>query len=293
VYDPNYLAVRYFGGFIPWLFTDVVISRETDGNRLAGYRRDARSDAQSTPTFRYFPTTGGSITYNKTALWLNTLERWLGWPTVQRIMATHFERWKFGHPRPEDFFGTASEVAGRDLTGFFDQVHRSSNVFDYGVQSLVSARDGARYRTNVVVRRYGEAIFPVDVLVTFGSGEQVTEHWAGEERWKRYTYDRTSRAVSAQVDPDSKQRSHLVLRGAIVERSRDLGVFVSGSDALIESSVIRDTAPGSGRPKCTGCSDCEANPIPPCTSRIMRRPRRYCRITVTSESCDRWTAWLR
>jgi hypothetical protein len=202
VYDPNYLAVRYFGGFIPWVFKDVVIRRETDGNRLAGYRRDERSDAQSTPTFEYFPTTGGSITYNKTALWLNTMERWLGWPTLQRILSTHFSRWKFKHPGPADFFMTASEGAGRDLTGFFDQVYRSSNVFDYGVQDLQSRREPDRYRTTVIVRRYGEAIFPVDVLVTFEDGSRAIEHWDGRDRWKAYTYDRPSQATQAVVDPD-------------------------------------------------------------------------------------------
>ncbi|MBI3493386.1 MAG: M1 family metallopeptidase [Acidobacteria bacterium] len=202
VYDPNYLAVRYFGGFVPWVFTDVVISRETDGNRLSGYRRDARSDAQATQTIRYFPSTASSITYNKTALWLNTLERWLGWPTVQRIMAAHFDRGKFKHPTPQDFFATASEVAGRDLTPFFDQVYRSSNVFDYGVQDLQTAHEGDRYRTTVIVRRYGEAIFPVDVLVTFKDGERVTEHWDGKDRWKLYSYDGAAAAISAQVDPN-------------------------------------------------------------------------------------------
>src|SRR6185503_18920989 len=34
VFDPNYLAVRYFGGFVPWVFRDIRISREIDGNRL-------------------------------------------------------------------------------------------------------------------------------------------------------------------------------------------------------------------------------------------------------------------
>jgi hypothetical protein len=202
VYDPNYLSVRYFGGFVPWVFRDAIISRETDGNRLSGYRRDAESDAQSTPTFRYFPSTGGSITYNKTALWLNTLERWMGWPTLQRIMATHFARSKFAHPRPDDFFRTASEIAGRDLTGFFDQVYRSSNVFDYGVQDLRSTREQDRYRTTVVVRRYGEAVFPVDVVVSFRNGEQIAERWDGVDRWKAYTYERPSQAVSAVVDPN-------------------------------------------------------------------------------------------
>ncbi len=134
----------------------------------------------ATPTCRYWPGTHAQITYSKTALWLHTLERMLGWETLQRILSTYFERWKFRHPRPEDFFAVANEVSGRDLTWFFDQVHRSSNVFDYGVERFVSERLAVQglddrpqpsygnreaegtYRTTVVVRRYGEAIFPVD-----------------------------------------------------------------------------------------------------------------------------------
>jgi hypothetical protein len=202
VYDPNYLALRYFGGFLPWVFRDIALRRETEGNRLAGYRRDAKSDVPSTPSFRYFPSTGGSITYNKTALWLNTMERWLGWPTMQRIMSRYFERWKFKHPKPDDFFAVVNEVGGRDFGGFFDQVYRSSNVFDYGVQDLKSEREGEQYHTALVVRRYGEAIFPVDVAVTFRNGERVIERWEGADRWKLYTYDRPSQALSAEVDPD-------------------------------------------------------------------------------------------
>jgi aminopeptidase N len=202
VYDPNYLVRRYFGGFVPWVFRDIALRRETDGNRLPGYRRDAKSDAQSTPSYRYFPSTGGSITYNKTALWLNTLERRLGWPTLQRAMAAQFERWRFKHPRPADFFAIISDAAGQDLTWFFDQVYRSSNVFDYGVDALSSARDGNQFRTSVVVRRYGEATFPVDVAVNFRNGERVMEHWDGKDRWKLYVYERPAQALSAQVDPD-------------------------------------------------------------------------------------------
>ena len=198
---PNDLSLRYFGGFVPWVVKDIALSRETDGNRLPGYRRDAESDVQSTPSFRYFPSTGGSITYNKTALWLNTMERWLGWPVMQRILSTHFERWKFKHPKPGDFFAVVNEVTGHDLGWFFDQTYRSSNVFDYGVQGLQSEREGSHYRTTLVVGRYGEAIFPVDVATTFRNGDRVTERWDGAERWKLYTYDRPVQALSAQVDP--------------------------------------------------------------------------------------------
>jgi hypothetical protein len=203
---PNSYSQRYFGGFIPYVFKDLAYRRETDGNNIRSYRQVAKSDAQSTPSYRYYPNAAGGITYAKTALWLNTLERWLGWPVLRRIMATHFARWKFRHPRPDDFFQIVNEVTGRDYGWYFDQVYRSSNVFDYGVQELRSAQDGARYRTSVVVRRYGEATFPVDVLVTFKDGERVTEHWNGRDRWKLYTYDRAAEALSAEVDPN-----HLLL----------------------------------------------------------------------------------
>ncbi len=217
---PNYLALRFFGGFVPWVLDDIQLSRATDGNRLPGYRENAEADALSTPTFRFWPGTATFITYNKTALWLHTLERHLGWPVLQRIMSTYFERWKFRHPQPADFFAVVNEVSGQDMTWFFDQAYRSSNVFDYGVQSLTSTRvppsrlppspqggfGAARkpdttYRTVVVARRFGEATFPVDVVTTFRNGERITERWDGLDRRAIYTYERPVEALSVQVDP--------------------------------------------------------------------------------------------
>jgi len=201
-FHPEYYSQRYFGGFVPWSFPDIRLTRETDDNRLETYRRVARQDAQSTPSFEYFPTSGGGITYSKTALWLNTMERWLGWPMLQKIMSTHFDRWKFKHPKPSDFFDIVRDVAGRDLGWYFDQVYRSSNVFDYGIAELTSAAEGSQHRTNVVVRRYGEATFPVDVAVRFSDGSIVREKWSGRDRWKLYSYLRPQPATSAVVDPD-------------------------------------------------------------------------------------------
>lgn len=203
-YTTNYLTSRYFGGFVPYTFRDIVLSRETDRNRLGLYRAGAKSDLSSNPSYTFFPSRGtrNALSYAKTALWLNTLERHLGWDTLQKIMATYFSRWQFKHPRPDDFFETAASVTGHDLGWFFDQVYRSSDAFDYGVQDLKSANEDGRFHTSAVVRRYGEAIFPVDVRVTFENGERTTEHWDGRGRWKVYTYDRPARAVSAEVDPN-------------------------------------------------------------------------------------------
>lgn len=201
-YRTSYHERRYFNGVVPWVFRDLVLPRETVWNRLPGYRSAPGGDLPSTPSYRYHPSTGRLVTYNKTALWMHTLERHVGWPTVRRILATYVERWQFRHPKPRDFFAVASEVAGQDLSWFFDQVYGSANVFDYGIDTLKSTKDGERFRTELIVRRYGSGVFPVDVVVTLEDGERLTERWNGRDPWKHYTYLRTTRARQAQVDPE-------------------------------------------------------------------------------------------
>jgi hypothetical protein len=199
----SYYEQRYFGGFVPWVFRDLPLRRETAFNRLDSFRARAESDDPSTPSYQYNPATGRYISYNKTALWLNTLENYLGWDVMQRALRTYVEQWQFRHPQPRDFFAAVTDTAGRDVGWFFDQVYRSSNAFDYAIDSLASERqDDGRYRTTVVVRRHGEAHFPVDVRIIFADGEQVTEHWHGRDRWKEYTFTRKARAESAAVDPE-------------------------------------------------------------------------------------------
>jgi hypothetical protein len=203
VFQPNFRVERFFGGFVPWQYGQIPLRRDTDGNGLNNYRPAAERDEPSAPTFRYWPGTHAALSYSKTALWLHTLERHLGWDTLQRILAAFFERWKFRHPRPEDFFRVANEVSGTDLTWFFDQVHGGSHEFDYAVEHADAERlDAGGFRARVVVRRTGEAFFPVDVLTTFEDGEQIRERWDGRARWRAYTYERQSRPRTVQIDPD-------------------------------------------------------------------------------------------
>jgi hypothetical protein len=196
-------VVRFFGGFVPWVLEDVRWERVTAGELRDDYRRNPTVDIPSTPSFRYWPRTSTPMTYAKPALWLHTLERALGWQTVQQILSTFFERWKFKHPRPGDLFQVANEVSRRDLSPFFDQVYRGSAVFDYGVESVTSRPgDEGEFVSDIDVRRYGDGIFPVSILVTLANGEQRRSSWDGGGRWHRVTIEHASRAVSAQVDPE-------------------------------------------------------------------------------------------
>ena len=56
--------------------------------------------------------------------------------------------------------------------------------------------------------------------------------------------DRTGgRGINAQLDPESGARSSMTMRSSVVHHCRDFGVFLAGTDADIEASVVRDISP--------------------------------------------------
>ncbi|MFN7985612.1 MAG: M1 family metallopeptidase [Vicinamibacterales bacterium] len=195
----------YFGGFVPWTFADVHLSRDTDLNDLWRFRTGATQDTLGTPSFRQRPETVFVFAYDKPAVWLNTLERWLGWPVLQRGLHDAFSAASFSHPEPDVVLSAIERAAGKDLTRFYDQTYRGSASFDYSVDKVTSSAAGSgQFLSRVTVRRLGDGIFPTDVLVTFDDGEQVTEQWDGEARWREFTYRRKARVQSAVVDPNRR-----------------------------------------------------------------------------------------
>jgi hypothetical protein len=51
------------------------------------------------------------------------------------------------------------------------------------------------------------------------------------------------RGIHIHDDPDAKARANVTVRACLVEQNHDSGVFVSGSDATIEATVVRSTLP--------------------------------------------------
>ena len=233
VYGDRFYVRRYLkpsggrSGLLPVAFREVTVPSLL--SRLDRYRGSALSDDPDSSTYLYYPSTGGNISYSKTALWLTTLERHLGWDVLQPIMSTFFERYKFEHPTPEQFLEVADEVSGQDLSWFFDQIYRDSVTFDYAVASVTTkpaeaegwTRDGGEmvyskpepddddsadagivYRSEVVVQRLGGGRFPVDVLMVFEDGHQIRQRWDGEAHWRSFVVERDSKLDHAVIDPE-------------------------------------------------------------------------------------------
>ena len=227
---PPFKAVRtYFGGpgasswvGIPYVISDIDQPPLGPGDNQIRFQ--GKNDIMARKGWEYYQSYGLN-SYTKPALSLVMLERYLGEEMMYRVMRTYHHRYRFKHPTSQDFINTVNEVSGKNMNWFFENTWFSSNLFDYSVDQITNRRipppDGIftmngkatdstalqttkTYECNVVVKRLGEAIAPVEVLIVFKNGEQKREQWDGQYRWKRFTYPSDSPIQYAVVDPDAK-----------------------------------------------------------------------------------------
>jgi hypothetical protein len=172
--------------------------------------------------------------YSRPAITLLTLENYLGEAVMSDVMRTYYERWKFRHPRTEDFIAVAEEVSGHDLEWFFDQFFRTADTLDYAVDRVrsreidepegilkdqfVEEKKDKMFRNEVVILRKGELTFPQEILVMFEDGTEIRETWDGMDRWKRFVYEKPVKLKFAQLDPENK----ILLDSNFVNNSKTL-----------------------------------------------------------------------
>jgi len=188
----------------------------------------------------------GGVTYGKTATLLATLESLIGRDTMDEAMHVYFMKFRFTHPTTEDFLRTIEQVAverGRatvlpvaapcagvtgcvadvpavnsSLRPFINQAVYGTQVLDYAIDGVSAGpvewwkpeskgKDAkTAYLNTIYLRRKGDFVLPVTVEIVFADGTRLREQWDGVDRWKKLTYVRNAKVVSAEIDPD-----HVVL----------------------------------------------------------------------------------
>ncbi len=184
------------------------------GEDRVSYVPDADRDPLSRPAWLFLD--GGSygaISYSKTALMMLTLENLIGEKTVLHGLRVYFDRYKFKHPRPEDFTVTMNEAMGQNLDWYWKQAIYGTETLDDRILSASSERvdwyseeDEKKgvtvYDNEVVVHRRGNFDLPVLLEAKFDDGSTIRERWDGKDRWHRFVWKRKAKLVSAEVDPD-------------------------------------------------------------------------------------------
>lgn len=211
------LETRWFGGLVPWAIRAARLDRQTTGLNRAVFRRHPAVDLRDASAV------ARPAQMAKAAAAITTLERYLGWPALQRGLSAAARRYAGQTMTAAQFFEILDNAADRDLAWFVDQAFGQSSTYDYAVADLASVADatgacgaGPCYRTTVVLRRLGEAVFagtslaPVgpfesgralEIEVRFADGQHSEDHWDGRAAEKTLVYHGPAPATWAGIDP--------------------------------------------------------------------------------------------
>ncbi len=150
--------------------------------------------------------------YPKTATVMFMLQYVLGDSVFAKLMKEYYNRWKFKHPYPEDFYNLAMEVSGnKDLRWFFEQWFHRTYTCDYGIKSMRSKqtlKDGKEvYETKIKIVRKGKAVMPLDVEVKMKNGgvevvKLPVDIWLNDEWENEIKVDLPSKPISVEINPD-------------------------------------------------------------------------------------------
>ncbi len=199
-----------------------------------GYLRGPKYDPMLRKAWEYYNNQSYGInSYSRPALLLTTLQNYLGEDVMRRGMQEYVKRFRFKHPTSRDFVQTISEVAGEDLSWFFNQALYSNAALDYGIGDVETfpvpvptgfdyslniedfmsgnplnapkpQKQDTLYYTEVKVRRFEDFVFPVEIEMVFENGDTIRESWDGKDYWTKFTYVKPAPLVYATVDPDFK-----------------------------------------------------------------------------------------
>ena len=183
----NYFTIGLLGGFVTHAVRAVPLTRHPYDNR---------------PPVRHLPETRTTPGARRVVDAMFTLERYIGWPTVQYAIADWLANDPSAASRPL-FEESLARASGRDLRWFTNSAFDVSTPYDYAAGELTStpSPDGWVEVVVTAVRR-GEGVFPLDVDVVFGDGTRVRERWDGAAPGTEWRYRSRSAAVAVVVDPD-------------------------------------------------------------------------------------------
>ena len=208
---------RYFAGILPWAIRALRLDRRTAGIGRSEYRHHADVDVRgNAPDL-------GAARAAKIASGLLTLERYIGWPALQRGLSLAVERYRGRAMSADDFARTIGDAADRDLSWFFEPLFKSAATWDYAVTSIAAeARpdstcgNASCVRSTVVIQRLGDAVFAgtahppagdfesgraIEIDVEFADGQKAGERWDGRAASKTLTFDGPSPVIRASIDP--------------------------------------------------------------------------------------------
>lgn len=151
----------------------------------------------------------GYVAYYKPALGLKMLrESILGKELFDEAFRTYFERWKYKHPTPDDFFNTIEDVSGHELDWFWRGWFEKTWTLDQAVDSVNYVNDDPSQGALISISNNDKMVMPVKLQITQQNGKTEiytlpVQTWNREDQWT-IKYNSTSPIEKVVMDPNKE-----------------------------------------------------------------------------------------
>lgn len=142
--------------------------------------------------------------YSKAAGVLWMLRSHLGVEVFDEMLREYYVLFKFRNATSDDFIEFANEFTGQDLNWFFDQWLRTTKSLDFVLEDVIpSVSPTGDPSHTILVRRNGEAVMPVSIVVQDVEGsEPFVLSWDGAAQRAEFRVEGIARIGEVVIDPE-------------------------------------------------------------------------------------------
>jgi len=144
--------------------------------------------------------------YMRGKLVLIGIENQVGERTMQKIMRTYFQRYKFKHPSTADFQRVVESVTKVKWQEYFNQFVYDDQMADFAVASIqvrpVAEGGKELYESVVLIKRNGGKAGAIPIMLHFTDGTTVMKSWDGEQTHIQLKQSHTAPLEWVMIDPN-------------------------------------------------------------------------------------------
>lgn len=144
--------------------------------------------------------------YIRAKLALVGIERQVGEKTMQRILRTYFQQFKFNHPTTSDFQHIVEKVTKSKWNDYFNQFIYGNLMADYGIERIqvkpISENGEPSFESSILIRKYGGTNGPIPIELKFTDGTHVRKLWDGQQSHVQMQLSHSAPLEWAAIDPE-------------------------------------------------------------------------------------------
>lgn len=144
--------------------------------------------------------------YMRAKLVLLGIEKQVGERTMQRIMRTYFQKYKFKYPTTADFQRVVETVTNQKWQDYFNHFVYDDQMADFAVESIQSqaVKDNGKehYESTILIKRHGGKVGSIPILLQYADGTSDTITWDGEPSHIQLKQKHHSLLEWVMVDPE-------------------------------------------------------------------------------------------